>query len=86
MCRSAVALSVARVKGTRLARVGVPARIMDCPEALPQSSRGSRRGGRRWDTTILLRCVWVVVVATVAVVTTVTVYLIQVLVVPSRLV
>ena len=83
VCRTAVALSVAGEKGTRLARVGVSARIVGCPEALPRSRRGSRGGWRGWDSTMLPGCVYAVVVTAVAVVATLTVYLALVLVVPS---
>ena len=86
VCRTAVALSVAGAKGTRLARVVVSARIVGCPEALPRSRRGSRGGGRGWDSTMLPGRVCAVVVTAVAAVVTATVYLTLVLVVPWRLV
>ena len=53
VCRTAVALSVAGAKGTWLARVGVSAWIVGCPEALPRRRRGSRGGWRGWDSTML---------------------------------
>ena len=67
VCRSAVALSVASAKGTWLARVGVSARIVGCPETLPRSRHGSRGGWRGWDSTMLARRVCAVVVTAVAV-------------------
>ena len=79
-------LSVAGAKGIRLARVGVSARIVGCPEALPRSRRGSRGGWRGWNSTLLPGRVCAVVVSAVAVVATVDVYLALVVVVPSRLV
>ena len=58
VCRTAVAMSVARAQGIRLARVRVSARIVGCPEVVPRSgrgSRGSRGSGRGWDSTMLPR-------------------------------
>ena len=66
VCRTAVALSVAGAKGTWLARVWVSARIVDCPEALPRSRRGSRGGWRGCDSTMLTGRVCAVVVTAVA--------------------
>ena len=86
VCRTTVALSVAGAKGTWLARVGVSARVVGCPEELPRSRRGSGGGGRGWDSTRLPGRVCTVVVTAEAVVTIVTVYPALVLVVPSRLV
>ena len=83
MCRTAVALSVASAKGTRLASVGVSAQIVGCPEGLPRSRRGSRGSWRGWDSTMLPGHVCAVLVTAVAVVASVTVYLTLVLVVPS---
>ena len=45
-----------------------------------RSNRTDRRGGRGWDTTMVVRRAWAVVVATVSA------YLALVLVIPSRLV
>ena len=78
VCRTTVELSFAGAKGTWLARVRVFARVDGSPKA--HSTSGSRRGGRGWDTTMVVRREWV------SGVTAVTVYLALVLVVPSRLI
>ena len=80
VCRTAVSLSVASAKGTWLARVGVSARIVGCPEVLPRSRCRSREGWRGWDSTMLTGRVCAFVVTAVAV------CLSLVLVSPSRLV
>ena len=67
VCRTAVALSVAGAKRTWLACVGVSAQIVGCPEALPQSRRGSRGGWRGWDSTMLTGRVCAAAVTAVAV-------------------
>ena len=83
MCRTAVVLSAAGAKGTRLARVGISDLTVAYPEALPRSRRGIREGWRGWDSTILPGRVCAVSVTAVAVVANVTVYLALVLVLPS---
>ena len=78
--RSTVEVSFTGAKGTWLARVRVSAQVEGSPKAHSGSSSGSRRGGRGWDTTM------VVGRERVSGVTAVTVYLALVLVVPSRLI
>ena len=77
VCRTAVELSFAGAEGTWLARIRVSARVVGSTKAHSGRSRGSRRGGRGWDTTMVARRVWVTGV------TTVIVYLALVVVVPS---
>ena len=78
VCRTAVELSFAGAKGTWLARVPISTRVVGSSKAYSRSRSGSRRDGRRWDTTMVARRVWVTEV------TVVTVYLALFLVVPSQ--
>ena len=74
-----VELSISGAEGTWLTRVRVSARVVASPQAHSGSGLGSRKGGRGWDTTMVVRRVWVTGV------TTMTVSLALILVEPPRL-